>query len=84
MPSLGFSLNRSFPFKGDCVIQGDSHYYRIDKPFRDANGKTFLGFTRIEVFGSPNVAGLIINVDPDDPQIFSTRPYYLKIKPKAP
>ena len=65
-------------------IHGDSHYYRIDKPFRDANGKTFLGFTRIEVFGSPNVAGLIINVDPDDPQIFSTRPYYLKIKPKAP
>ncbi len=63
-------------------IHGDSHYYRIDKPFKDANGKTFLGFTRIEVFGSPNVAGLIINVDPDDPQIFSTRPYYLKIKPE--
>jgi hypothetical protein len=61
-------------------IHGDSHYYRIDKPFRDASGKTFLGFTRIEVFGSPNVAGLIITVDPDDPQIFSTRPYYLKKK----
>jgi hypothetical protein len=61
-------------------IHGDSHYYRIDKPFRDANGKTFLGFTRIEVFGSPNVAGLVITVDPDDPQIFSTRPYYLKKK----
>ncbi len=64
-------------------IHGDSHYYRIDKPFKDVNGKRFLGFTRIEVFGSPNVAGLIINVDPDDPQIFSTRPYYLKIKPEA-
>ena len=61
-------------------IHGDSHYYRIDKPFRDANGKTFLGFTRIEVFGSPNVVGLVITVDPDDPQIFSTRPYYLKKK----
>ena len=61
-------------------IHGDSHYYRIDKPFKDANGKTFLGFTRMEVFGSPNVVGLVITVDPDDPQVFSARPYYLKSK----
>ena len=61
-------------------IHGDSHYYRIDKPFKDANGKAFLGFTRLEVFGSPNVAGLIITVDSDDPQVFSGRPYYLKSK----
>ena len=27
-----------------------------------------------------NVVGLIITVDPDDPQVFSARPYYLKIK----
>ena len=61
-------------------IHGDSHYYRIDKPFRDANGKTFLGVTRREVFGSPNGGGLVITVDPDDPQVFSARPYYLKSK----
>ena len=61
-------------------IHGDSHYYRIDKPFKNANGKTFLGFTRMEVFGSPNVAGLVITVDPDDPQVFSARPYYLDSK----
>ena len=61
-------------------IHGDSHYYRIDKPFRDANGKTFFNFTRMEVFGSPNLAGVSIKVDPTDPQIFSNQPYYLESK----
>ena len=59
-------------------IHGDSHYFRIDKPFRDASGRTFLHFTRMEVFGSPNVAGVVVSVDPNDPQVFSYRPYYLK------
>ncbi|MGE0757842.1 MAG: metallophosphoesterase [Pirellulaceae bacterium] len=58
-------------------IHGDSHYFRIDKPFKDSARKTFLHFTRVEVFGSPNVAGLAVTVDPYDPQVFSYRPYYL-------
>jgi hypothetical protein len=61
-------------------IHGDSHYYRIDKPFKDESGKTFLHFTRMEVFGSPNVAGVVVSVDPGDPQVFSYRPYYLAEK----
>lgn len=58
-------------------IHGDSHYFRIDKPFKDSARKTFLHFTRVEVFGSPNVVGLTVTVDPNDPQVFSYRPYYL-------
>jgi hypothetical protein len=63
-----------------ACIHGDSHYYRIDKPFKNKSKKTFLKFTRMEVFGSPNVAGVIVNVDPNDPLVFSYRPYYLKKK----
>jgi len=58
-------------------IHGDTHYYRIDKPFKDESGKTYLHFTRMEVFGSPNVAGVVVSVDPRDSQVFSFRPYYL-------
>ena len=61
-------------------IHGDSHYYRIDKPFKDESKATYLQFTRMEVFGSPNVAGVVVSVDPSDPQVFSYRPYYLKDK----
>ena len=59
-------------------IHGDSHYYRIDKPFKNSSGRLFMNFTRMEVFGSPNVAGVVVSVNPEDPQVFSYRPYYLK------
>jgi hypothetical protein len=58
-------------------IHGDSHYFRIDKPFHDEAGTQYLHFTRMEVFGAPTVAGVIVNVDPTDPQVFSYRPYYM-------
>ena len=58
-------------------IHGDSHYYRIDKPFKDKAGHTYMHFTRMEVFGSPNVAGVAVSVNPKDPQVFSYRPYCL-------
>lgn len=57
-------------------IHGDTHYYRVDKPLKDAKGKLFTHFTRLEVFGSPNVAGVEVSVDPKDPQVFRFRPYY--------
>ena len=62
----------------DVCIHGDSHYYRIDKPLKDESGGIYLHFTRMEVFGSPNVAGVVVSVDPNDPLVFSYRPYYLK------
>lgn len=58
-------------------IHGDSHYFRIDKPFRAQSGATFMHFTRMEVFGSPNVAAVTVTVNSNDPQVFSFRPYYL-------
>lgn len=59
-------------------IHGDTHYYRIDQPLKDEKKSTYMNFTRMEVFGSPIVAGVVVTVNPDDPQVFSYRPYYLQ------
>ncbi|MBP89546.1 MAG: hypothetical protein CMJ64_23025 [Planctomycetaceae bacterium] len=75
------STMRSFlsKYKKPVVcIHGDSHYYRIDKPLKSEAGATYLNFTRMEVFGSPNVAGVVVTIDPSDSQVFSYRPYYVE------
>jgi hypothetical protein len=64
-----------FPLPVVC-IHGDSHYYRIDKPLRDERGWNVPHFTRMEVFGHPNTAGVAVRVDPDTPQVFFYEPYY--------
>ena len=59
-------------------IHGDSHYFRIDKPLQNSEtGRRYLHFTRMEVFGSPDVAGVVVTVDPARPNVFSFEPYYL-------
>lgn len=63
-----------------ACIHGDSHYFRIDKPLKKRAGQTYMHFTRMEVFGSPNVAGVAVSVNPKDPQMFNYRPYYLEDK----
>lgn len=35
-----------------AYVHGDSHYFRIDKPFLDASGKRLENFTRVETFGN--------------------------------
>lgn len=60
-------------------IHGDTHFFRVDNPLTDDAGhQTHLHFTRMEVFGAPNVAGVSVTVDPQDPQVFSFRPYFLR------
>lgn len=56
-------------------IHGDTHYYRIDKPIKNRASQTVMHFTRMEVFGSPTVGGVIVTVDPSDSQVFGFRPY---------
>ena len=33
------------------LVHGDSHYFRIDKPFLDSQGRRLENFTRLETFG---------------------------------
>jgi hypothetical protein len=39
-----------------AYVHGDSHYFRIDKPLQDAQGRFLENFTRVETFGdnAPN------------------------------
>jgi hypothetical protein len=58
-------------------VHGDSHYFRIDSPFLDAQGRRFENFTRLETFGNnPNngnndVRWVKVNVDARTREVFS-------------
>lgn len=59
---------------------GDSHYFRIDKPLQDAEGRRVENFTRVETFGDHQENGnndvnwLKVRVDPDSREVFSYQP----------
>ena len=55
-------------------VNGDTHWQRVDHPFKDANGKAVANLTRAESYGSPWVGWLRISVDPGDPRLFSFEP----------
>jgi hypothetical protein len=49
---------------------GDTHVFRVDKPLYDGDDLV-LNFTRVEVFGHPNVHWVRIVVDPASPEVFA-------------
>jgi hypothetical protein len=63
-----------------AVVHGDSHYFRIDKPFLDAKGRRLENFTRVETFGDHQENGnndvnwLKVTVDPASREVFSFQP----------
>src|SRR5439155_12905748 len=40
------------------LVYGDSHYFRIDKPLLDEQGRRLENFTRVETFGDNSANGL--------------------------
>ena len=62
------------------LVNGDSHYFRIDNPFRKnaSPGQrpppSLENFLRVETFGTPNHHWLHVTVDPNDPNVFAFRP----------
>src|SRR5262249_40445141 len=60
-----------------AYVHGDSHYYRVDKPFQDASGKRLENFTRVETFGDNAANGLNdvhwvkVTVNPRSREVFS-------------
>lgn len=72
-------LERLFArFSGPVLaIHGDTHRYKLDHPYRDPEtGAKSLRFTRLEVPGSPTVAGVWVFVDPASPVPFSAELAY--------
>src|SRR5438270_9212307 len=63
-----------------AYVHGDSHYFRIDKPFLDSLGRRLENFTRVETFGDNQANGtndvnwLKVNVDARSREIFSYQP----------
>ena len=63
-----------------AYIHGDSHYFRVDKPFQDAQGRRLENFTRVETFGDNQANGLNdvqwlrVRVDPGSREVFSYQP----------
>jgi hypothetical protein len=63
-----------------AYVNGDSHYFRVDKPFLDDKGRRLESFTRVETFGdhqengTNDVQWLKVTVDPRSREVFSYQP----------
>jgi hypothetical protein len=61
-------------FKKPVVMaNGDTHYFRIDKPLLDSGDDPLQTFTRVEGFGTPHGHWVRVRVEPDRPEVFSFR-----------
>jgi hypothetical protein len=60
-----------------AYVHGDSHYFRVDKPFLDSQGRRLENFTRVETFGdnqgngTNDVQWVKVTVDQRSPHVFS-------------
>ena len=60
-----------------AYVHGDSHYFRLDRPFQDALGQRLENFTRVETFGdnqqngNNDVQWLKVVVDPRSREVFA-------------
>ena len=63
-----------------AFVHGDSHYFRVDKPFQNSKGQRLENFTRVETFGDNQANGtndvnwLKILVDPSSREVFAYQP----------
>ncbi len=63
-----------------AYVHGDSHYFRVDKPFLDAQGRRLENFTRVETFGNNAANGnndaqwVKVSVDARSREVFSYTP----------
>jgi hypothetical protein len=62
--------------KPTVLVHGDSHYFRIDKPYmrRPVSGPAMENFTRVETFGEPHHHWVHVAIDPTDQNVFVFRP----------
>ena len=74
------ATRRSRSRKPVVYVHGDSHYFRIDKPLLDAQGRRLENFTRVETFGDNAANGtndvhwVKVLVDPQSRDVFAFQP----------
>ena len=67
-----------------AYVHGDSHYFRVDKPFQDGQGRRLENFSRVETFGDNQANGnndvhwIKVLVDPRSREVFS---YQVQVVP---
>ena len=63
-----------------AYVHGDSHYFRIDKPLQDEQGRRVENFTRVATFGDNQANGhndvnwVKVLVDPSSREVFAFQP----------
>ena len=63
-----------------AYVHGDSHYFRIDKPLMDEQGRRLENFTRVETFGDNQANGnndvhwVKVLVDASSRDVFAFQP----------
>jgi len=63
-----------------AYVHGDSHYFRVDKPFQDEKGRRLENFTRVETFGdnaangTNDVQWVKVFVDARSREVFAYQP----------
>lgn len=63
-----------------AYVHGDSHYFRVDRPFLDSKGRRLENFTRVETFGDNQANGtndvnwLKVVVNARSREVFSYQP----------
>jgi hypothetical protein len=58
------------------LVHGDTHYFMIDKPLIDVNNP-IRNFTRLELFGSPSIHWVRVEVNPRTDNVFRIDPVYV-------
>jgi hypothetical protein len=73
--------NQTLAFGKPVVyVHGDSHYFKVDRPLVDANGRRIEDFTRVETFGDNQGFGddevnwVKVLVDPQSRDVFAFEP----------
>ena len=67
-----------------AYVHGDSHYFRIDRPFQDSQGRRLENFLRVETFGdnqgngNNDVMWLKVLVDPRSREVFAFQPQIVR------
>ncbi|ABM03558.1 conserved hypothetical protein [Psychromonas ingrahamii 37] len=60
------------------LVHGDSHYYKVDKPMYEDDGRLTANFTRVQVFGAEDNSWIEMTVDPKSEDVFSFAPVILQ------